>query len=713
MIEYKIKDRVKQTTYHVGLANSVELFNNIDSFISFDDAYNDGDIFSYCITDGKKFEIAIGMYSAANDSIVRQPGSLISSDSNNPVIWPQGIKEVFVVNRSETQIQTSSTGFNDVPTSGSVPYFVNENQVNVNNNFSYQNDRLIVGNLTSSTNAQLNEVELSGYIEVDSVRQTTAHLDNELDDNTEIDQTLELTGDVNQVIGFKQQGAGLVLSGPVADCGTPPCPSGFPVFRALIASDIPEIDAENVNYNPLDDSDWISTPTNVQNALDNLAEDLNESRDSANWGSIEGSLSDQTDLNTELLNREPTFSKNTGFNKDFGNQENTVVEGNDPRLSDARQPTPHVHDIMDRRVIVENQQEFNDSSDVDVSQDEIFNSWYRFSHFNLGNFPHNASELNQWSYDNLTNTISCTINSASYIGFISENYFENYELEAVFKSNNADDDVIGFVVAFYEDPITGNENTLSVLVCRGGTGNNHNYVPAQTGDNFSFALVYNYQQADAKIIGTYFNETGSPYNGAWTNNSDGINGIKVKVVRNGDTITAYRSSFDFDKNLNEGVGEFLTIDLNSDADLVQFKGKRRYGYSCFSQDDSTFTEISFSNNDDLIYNIPDNNVYRYDKQLEQWVIDSGRSFSDLGINKFIFNENTEKLFYVNDNVETIKVSEPYIEPSGKIVKYVSDSGSPNTTHFTDREFGIYEDTFTQNVSLVFNQDNTIKSVTLS
>lgn len=41
---------------------------------------------------------------------------------------------------------------------------------------------------------------------------------------------------------------------------------------------------------------------------------------------------------------ESTFTKKTAFNKDFGNQVETVCQGNDSRLSDARTPKSHTHD---------------------------------------------------------------------------------------------------------------------------------------------------------------------------------------------------------------------------------------------------------------------------------------------------------------------------------------------------------------------------------
>lgn len=41
--------------------------------------------------------------------------------------------------------------------------------------------------------------------------------------------------------------------------------------------------------------------------------------------------------------KEPAFSKNNAFNKNFGTGPDTVCQGNDSRLSDARTPTAHTH----------------------------------------------------------------------------------------------------------------------------------------------------------------------------------------------------------------------------------------------------------------------------------------------------------------------------------------------------------------------------------
>lgn len=56
------------------------------------------------------------------------------------------------------------------------------------------------------------------------------------------------------------------------------------------------------------------------------------------------SVNDQTgavDLDAADVGAEPAFAKNTAFNKNFGSAADTVCEGDDVRLSNARTPTSH------------------------------------------------------------------------------------------------------------------------------------------------------------------------------------------------------------------------------------------------------------------------------------------------------------------------------------------------------------------------------------
>jgi hypothetical protein len=56
---------------------------------------------------------------------------------------------------------------------------------------------------------------------------------------------------------------------------------------------------------------------------------------------------------------EPAIIKKTAFNKDFGDTDNTICEGNDPRLSDDREPTEHVHQLTDINGLKEKLEELN------------------------------------------------------------------------------------------------------------------------------------------------------------------------------------------------------------------------------------------------------------------------------------------------------------------------------------------------------------------
>ena len=84
-------------------------------------------------------------------------------------------------------------------------------------------------------------------------------------------------------------------------------------------------------------------------------------------------------LQLELDSKEPSFTKNTAFNKNFGTTTGTVCQGNDSRLSDARTPLAHTHTISD---IVNLQNELNNKANtftgyngsIDVVTDVNFTS---------------------------------------------------------------------------------------------------------------------------------------------------------------------------------------------------------------------------------------------------------------------------------------------------------------------------------------------------
>lgn len=80
----------------------------------------------------------------------------------------------------------------------------------------------------------------------------------------------------------------------------------------------------------------------VMEVLRRVKEELINGTLVASVSSVNGKIG-QVELSATDVGAEPTIERLTAFNKDFGNEANTICEGNDPRLKDARQPLEHEH----------------------------------------------------------------------------------------------------------------------------------------------------------------------------------------------------------------------------------------------------------------------------------------------------------------------------------------------------------------------------------
>ena len=75
---------------------------------------------------------------------------------------------------------------------------------------------------------------------------------------------------------------------------------------------------------------WNSTTLKWEMGVDNVGSSAPV------WGTITGTLSSQTDLQNALNAKENAFTKNTGFNKNFGTTAGTVAAGDDSRISNGQ-----------------------------------------------------------------------------------------------------------------------------------------------------------------------------------------------------------------------------------------------------------------------------------------------------------------------------------------------------------------------------------------
>lgn len=248
----------------------------------------------------------------------------------------------------------------------------------------------------------------------------------------------------------------------------------------------------------------------------------------------------------------------------------------------------------------------------------IFNTWKRFSHGNgktdqgPATYPSIPSELSSWQYVSSTQNVKSTINSASYLGFVSPSVYTRYNFEIQCLSSDEDNDMNGIVIAFTE--LDGREYTLTavrVLLPEGHTLPEAGASP--------WAIVYNYHQPDQKIItqSTHAFTTA----GGW---SSYPSGIKIKVMRDGNIIRADTS--DFADTTNAYVSE-LTVDLTQDPLLEKFIKPCACGYGNQSQNASSFVTIQFSGTN-TIYNYDTNEVWYYSFASSSWILDTTTTVLD-------------------------------------------------------------------------------------
>jgi len=300
--------------------------------------------------------------------------------------------------------------------------------------------------------------------------------------------------------------------------------------------------------------------------------------------------------------------------------------------------------ILQTGQFVENDTELNTAKTRITSPETIFNSWLRFSHDSTENQPANASETTSWSYDSVNNRVVSTVNSVTYIGFVSADRYVKYTHEVRLTSANSDDDDIGVVLAWYVDPATGRQYTLSALRSPGGTGH-------------TWQLVYNFSRSDGWVVvdktsaikwgnGNYgANATASGYVtnqvlGGW---DDFPTGTKVRVVRDGDIITLQTTDLGSDVYVEAAN---IVVDLTSDARLEKFRGPKAIGYSCYSQVGSTFNVLEFSGVSSAIYDVRDGSMWMYSGST--WTKQVGTTlWSTIGVGRFVFDKYTNKLFYID------------------------------------------------------------------
>jgi len=265
-----IFDRVKELSYTLGTGN-LSLNGSVLGFSSFSSRYQDNENLFYAATDGTRYEIGSGIY--LNNEIIRFP--IVSTNNNDIVDFPEGIKEIFATYPA-TNCVLSASGIDGyvAPQSSGIAYWSSENIINCDSSLIWDevNNRLGINSAAPEYSIDIGGEDNYSLIRSSGVivgssgvyfppqnngdssyvggRQLAHYEINRLDDyayNNELidqltgsSQLLELSGVVNQFILLKRQDAGTVLAGPPSGCSAS-CSPSYPSFRTLTADDIPNL----------------------------------------------------------------------------------------------------------------------------------------------------------------------------------------------------------------------------------------------------------------------------------------------------------------------------------------------------------------------------------------------------------------------------------------------------------------------------------------
>lgn len=308
--------------------------------------------------------------------------------------------------------------------------------------------------------------------------------------------------------------------------------------------------------------------------------------------------------------------------------------------------------------IVDTTVEFNNATSEEntpPTQQEIFNSWARFGNNPQEFFPSGTTptgEAATWTYNSTYNLIQSTVNSATHIGFISNESYDYYTHEVDISSESMDDDMIGIIIAFYRD-VENNVNR-SIVACR--TMSTAAAIP-----NPSPWSIYNINNNTGGILVDGRNKITTLYLGGSINPGTdygwGRAGyVKIKVERNGRNIRITTSqAADALNNPNApATAGPNPLDLNTTLEYTipessVFNQPLPYGYSCWSQSFSSFRNIKITGVLDAstiydIRNLPPK-VWKYNSG---WNIDNtANMWEELGYPRLITNPSTNKTYFLD------------------------------------------------------------------
>ena len=292
---------------------------------------------------------------------------------------------------------------------------------------------------------------------------------------------------------------------------------------------------------------------------------------------------------------------------------------------------------------------------------DVFNTWPRFCHDpSKWDDPADSLDLDYWVYEAAYDRVRYNLHAHPRLnGLYSLEPLENYVHQATITGTDDDSgswDSEGLVIAVNEDA-SGNLHTLTLQKAVGQNFVNYNDVMAglKTAHEVAcgYAIVYDCLRPTEWLVQQSRNSV-PPVGTTARGFDDGINynlrlnpnGFTLKVERIGDTIRCWASALN---SLVLDPATELTIDLNSDPRLAQFKGKKPYGYCVFSQPAVTWVNVSLVGglNASKLYDMEANVVWEYINST--WVNTGQTIQQELGYPRTVTNPKNGFVYRIEQN----------------------------------------------------------------
>lgn len=280
-----------------------------------------------------------------------------------------------------------------------------------------------------------------------------------------------------------------------------------------------------------------------------------------------------------------------------------------------------------------------------VSFATIFNEWTRISHAGGLASPAVPAELTAWNYDSVNDRITCNANTTSMVGFVSKDRFEEYVFETIVKSTDADNDVIGIVLAYKK--IGDIEHTLTVLLDTGGL--DPNSIVLGTVGVPKVTVAYNYPRANGGTEFIYQQPMGfakQDWNGA-----DFAAGLKILAKRKSDKT--------FEVTVTKADGSPLPTPIYWSAPIPDmFLTPCPIGYAAHSQASSTWENLQLPVSKEDIVDTRDTTVWKYVNNV--WVNAGQYAVSEAALQRGLFYKDSVGFhsFYLDLDGEMLKMGSP-------------------------------------------------------